>query len=196
MDDPRTPNSERHVEPSHGEVERAGPPDRPEVIREEVIRPGDSRRERERLRDDVRPASPLPPERTDPTRERMAAPHDETHAHQMGVARVLSLWVAVIAGIVEVFLLFRLALLWAGANAQAGFVTFINRSTNWMVAPFQGVAPDFSAGGNVLDSATVMAIIIYFIAALVLITALRVLGTAPHTHRTYPGSPERHTRAF
>lgn len=77
------------------------------------------------------------------------------------VARI----VYVIVGIIEALLAFRFVFLLLGANSAAGFVDFIYRLTDPLVAPFYGIFPEVSTRGlsqqATFDPATLVAMAVY-----------------------------------
>lgn len=88
------------------------------------------------------------------------------------VSQLIWLVVAVLIGL----LAFRLVLALIGANPASGFVAFIYTLTNPLVWPFQGIVgtPNFG-GGSVLDIASLFAMVVYPLAAWVLVTLLRII---------------------
>jgi len=69
----------------------------------------------------------------------------------------------------------RLGFRIAEANPGNNFVDFIYDLTAWMIKPFSGVFEDRSVNGGVFEPGTLIAMIIYFIAAVLLIALLRWL---------------------
>jgi uncharacterized protein YggT (Ycf19 family) len=88
------------------------------------------------------------------------------------VTQLILLLVAVVIGL----LAFRLVLALIGANPASGFVNFIYAITNPLVWPFVGIVgtPNFG-GGSVLDIASLFAMVVYPLAAWVLVTLLRII---------------------
>jgi uncharacterized protein YggT (Ycf19 family) len=68
-------------------------------------------------------------------------------------------------GFIEVLLAIRFVLRLFGANAQAGFAQLIYGVTAPLVAPFQGLFGTVQSDGSVLESATVVALIVYALVA-------------------------------
>lgn len=75
--------------------------------------------------------------------------------------------------LVEAALGLRLGFKIAEANPGNNFVDFIYDLTAWMIKPFSGVFEDRSVNGGVFEPGTVIAMIIYFIAAVLLIALLQ-----------------------
>lgn len=87
--------------------------------------------------------------------------------------RSLSLWVLLALGVTETLLALRLGFRLAAANPNAGFVDFINDITGPMVDPFQGIVLDRGvAGDGVLESAALIAMIVFLAASLLAIAVL------------------------
>jgi hypothetical protein len=112
-----------------------------------------------------------------------------------GIGRMLSLWVLLAIAIVETALSFRLGFFLADAN-RTGFVDFIYDITGPLVGPFQGIAAvrDVENAG-MFEPATVIAMIVYLVAALLLIAVINLLTSTPASiaedgeaahHRRYP----------
>lgn len=72
-----------------------------------------------------------------------------------------------ILGIITILLLLRIFFLVAGAN-QVGIVSSLINFTNLFVAPFQGIFPAPASGNAYLDVASILAIIIWGIAAFII----------------------------
>lgn len=88
----------------------------------------------------------------------------------------LSQVVAVGVGIVEVGLLLRIVLLLLDANPSAGFSSWVYGLTAPLVAPFAGVFPNLSVAGSVLDTAAMLALIVYAIVGRIAESILRLLA--------------------
>jgi len=95
-----------------------------------------------------------------------------------------------LAGEIETLLAIRFVLRLLGANAQAGFAQLIYGVTGPLVAPFQGLFGTVQSDASVLESSTVVALLIYALVAwLVVKLAWLALGetrsaTATTTHST------------
>lgn len=70
-----------------------------------------------------------------------------------------------VVGLVEVAIGLRIAFRLLEANASSGFVTFIYDVTEPFVRPFQGIFNDPASDGAVLDTAALMAMIIWALVA-------------------------------
>lgn len=68
-------------------------------------------------------------------------------------------------GIVEVLLAFRFVLKLLGANAGAGFSSFIYNVSYVLVAPFLAVFRTSQVQGSVLEWATLLAMFVYLVVA-------------------------------
>jgi uncharacterized protein YggT (Ycf19 family) len=83
--------------------------------------------------------------------------------------------VFVALAVVETLLVFRLGLLLAKANATNGFVNFIYDISRPLAAPFQGIV---AKSGN-LEYASLIAMGVYAVAALLLVAALAAITAGP-----------------
>ena len=71
-----------------------------------------------------------------------------------------------ILGLLEVLLAFRFALKLFAANQFAGFTNFIYSVTHPFVAPFNNVFSVTSVANNIFEWTTLLAMLVYWIAAL------------------------------
>ena len=69
-------------------------------------------------------------------------------------------WIWYIVGVIEVLLALRFAFLALGA-ADAGFTSFLYSLTHPLIAPFVGIFSSPSADTGYIDSAAVLAMVIY-----------------------------------
>lgn len=110
-----------------------------------------------------------------------------------GLIRMLALWVGVALAAVETLLGFRLAFLLAEANAGNGFVNFIYDVSDPLVEPFQGIiANDTLNNGGVFEPATVIAMVVYLVAAALLIAAILVATAGAPARETVITSRSHH----
>jgi uncharacterized protein YggT (Ycf19 family) len=70
-----------------------------------------------------------------------------------------------ILGLIEVLLLFRLALKALGANPFVGFTSLIYAITTPLAAPFSGILGASITGNSIIEWSTIVAAIVYFIVA-------------------------------
>ena len=77
--------------------------------------------------------------------------------------------------VVETLLVFRLGFLLAEANPTSGFVNFIYNISRPLAAPFQGIV----ANRGDLEPASLIAMGVYAVAALLLIAALSAITAGP-----------------
>ena len=89
--------------------------------------------------------------------------------------RSLSAIIMVALAVVETLLAFRLGFLLAKANPNNGFVNFIYDISKPLAAPFQGII----ANSGRLEYASLFAMGVYAVAALLLIAALSAITTGP-----------------
>ncbi len=91
-----------------------------------------------------------------------------------GVAQLVSLALVIVEGL----LIVRIALLLLAANPDAGFSSWIYGLTAPLVAPFQGVFPSIGGDGQgiVLDTAAILAMVVYAILARIVEAIMRLLA--------------------
>src|SRR3990172_2675539 len=92
-----------------------------------------------------------------------------------GWVRSLGAVIMVGLAVIETLLVFRLGFLLAEANSSNGFVNFIYDVSKPLAAPFQGIISD---SGN-LEFAAPIAMLVYAVAALLLIAALYAVTAGP-----------------
>ena len=92
-----------------------------------------------------------------------------------GWIRSLGAVIMVALAVVETLLLGRLAFLLAEANASNGFVNFIYDVSKPLAEPFQGIVAN---SGN-LEYASAIAMVVYAVAALLLIAVLFAITSGP-----------------
>jgi hypothetical protein len=87
--------------------------------------------------------------------------------------------------VVETLLGFRLGFQLAGANAT-GFVDFIYDITGPLVEPFNGIGSirEVGDGGGIFEPATVVAMLVYFAAAMLLVAMLWTIASFPMGERS------------
>jgi hypothetical protein len=85
-----------------------------------------------------------------------------------------------IAGLLEVLLAFRFVLKLLGANAGAGFTSFIYSVTHPFAAPFLNVFKISKVEGSILEWTTLLAMIVYWLVAMG-ISRLFVMGKTVST---------------
>ncbi len=76
--------------------------------------------------------------------------------------------------VVEVLLLLRFILKLAGANANQALVSALYRVTEPVCRPFQGIFPE-PAGPPVLDVAALLAIVVLFLVAALIVALVRAI---------------------
>ncbi len=92
-----------------------------------------------------------------------------------GWVRSLGAVIMAALAIVEALLVFRLGFLLASANSNNGFVDFIYDVSKPLAEPFQGIVADT---GN-LEYASPIAMVVYAVAALLLIAVLFAVTSGP-----------------
>jgi len=97
-----------------------------------------------------------------------------------GFVRTFGLWILAALAVLETLLGFRLGFLLAGANPANGFVDFIYDVSRPFADPFGGIASDRAIeGGGLFESASLIAMIVYIVAALLLIAVLWAITAFP-----------------
>jgi hypothetical protein len=85
-----------------------------------------------------------------------------------------------IFGILEILLVFRLALKLMGASVSSSFVSLIYSSTEMFVAPFVGIFRGWFVSGagttSIFEPATLIAIIVYSVVAWGIVRLLEILS--------------------
>jgi len=100
-----------------------------------------------------------------------------------GFVRTFGLWVLAALAIVETLLGFRLGFLLAGANSANGFVDFIYDVSKPLANPFGGIATNRTIDGGVFESASLIAMIVYAVGAMLLIAVLWAMTAFPSPTR-------------
>jgi hypothetical protein len=90
-------------------------------------------------------------------------------------------------GLVEGFVGLRV-ILHAAAAHDVGFVSFINAVSGPLVAPFEGITPDWVKGGNVVEIGSLIAMLVYAIAAYLAVKLVRIATTPGPTDVPAPRS--------
>jgi hypothetical protein len=88
--------------------------------------------------------------------------------------RLLSRLVYFLVDVIEIILGLRFLLKALGANAN-GFVTFIYRISQPLVNPFLGIFPAAGGGGMVLEWATLLAMAVYALLAMLVVRLFLIL---------------------
>jgi len=112
-----------------------------------------------------------------------------------GIVYTLTLWIGVAITVVEVLLGFRLGLLLADSNPGNGFVNFIYDVSGPLVEPFDSIFSNRTVGDGVFEPATVMAMIVYFVAALLLVLVMRAATSFPSPAGERRVTTREHRRA-
>lgn len=126
----------------------------------------------------VQPVQPVAPVQPASSVERHVRSVDYTRPVVTPAQRAERIIYLVLA-ILEVLLAIRLVLKLLGANPDAGFSALIYGITAPFVALFQGVFGNPSADGNVLDLATVLAMIVYALLAWIIVKVIEATRNRP-----------------
>jgi uncharacterized protein YggT (Ycf19 family) len=81
-----------------------------------------------------------------------------------------------VAGVIDVLIAARFLGLLFGASPASAFVSLIYGVTAPLVAPFEGIFGTPAAGAHVFETADLIAIIVYLLIALALVTLIRILS--------------------
>lgn len=96
-----------------------------------------------------------------------------------GWVRTLSAWIGLALLFVETLLAFRLGFLLANANPNNDFVDLIYDASAPLIDPFEGIASESAAGDGIFEPATLIAMIVYLVAALLLIFLIWTVTAGP-----------------
>ena len=80
-----------------------------------------------------------------------------------------------VTNLVELILALRLVFKAFSANPGAGFVRFIYQLTEPLVAPFRGIFPVFQGQDIIVEWSTVMAMVVYALAAVLIVEFFRAV---------------------
>lgn len=84
-------------------------------------------------------------------------------------------------GVIAIMLGLRLVFKLLEANLGSGFVDFVYRFSNPFVRPFEGIFANPASDGRVLDSAALLAMVIYAIATWLVVRLIWLLLDKPET---------------
>jgi uncharacterized protein YggT (Ycf19 family) len=86
-----------------------------------------------------------------------------------------AIWIIyLVFGVIEALIAIRVILKLLGANPDAGFTSLIYNITQPFVAFFEGVFPDTSSHGSVLEVSSLLAILVYTLLAFGIATVVRI----------------------
>lgn len=121
--------------------------------------------------------------------------HRETKVRNYAAEQDLQLYKGVqlvwlILGIVEAFIGLRVVLKLIAANPDNGFASFIYKIAGFLITPFVGLTGTPASGGSVLEIPSLIAMLIYALAAWVIVWLIRLLflQTASRGSSTYDRS--------
>jgi uncharacterized protein YggT (Ycf19 family) len=92
--------------------------------------------------------------------------------------------VYLVFGVIEAVIAIRVILKLLAANPDAGFTSLVYNLTQPFVALFQGVFPDASGRGSILEVSSLLAILVYALLAFAIASLVRIMG-----RRQTPGTP-------
>jgi YggT family protein len=158
------------------------------------------RRHTEEVEDEHgRPATAVEERNTHTRVDDEAVAEDEVVSSSPGPWNIARGWIRVLAALFGVALVaietaigFRMAFLLGNANAANGFVDFIYDITDPLVEPFQGIIANEGVDGGILEPASIIAMVVYFVAAALLIAAILVLTSGPSGGDRLVTSRSRH----
>ncbi len=82
---------------------------------------------------------------------------------------IIRFLINIIATIIELLLVFRFVFKFVQANPGTPFVAWIYAATQWLVAPFSKILPNWKIWSFVVDFPTLTALIVYAIVAALLL---------------------------
>ncbi|MEA2660727.1 MAG: hypothetical protein QOH08_299 [Chloroflexota bacterium] len=116
--------------------------------------------------EDHKPAASTPAvEATTPVAAQTESTIADPYAGRRESAYKLQQGIYILFGVVEVLLATRFVLRLLGANAQAGFAQLIYGVTGPLVAPFQGLFGTVQSDASVLESSSLVALLVYALLA-------------------------------
>jgi uncharacterized protein YggT (Ycf19 family) len=114
-----------------------------------------------------------------PGRNTVVETQAEPATHNYRAVQVIWFLTSVITTLIGI----RFVLKVLGASLQSGFVTLIYSLTDGMVAPFRAIFPAASGQGSNLDVASLVAIVVYGLVGLALVSVVKLI-TAPRGARS------------
>ena len=100
-----------------------------------------------------------------PVAEHVESTIADPYAGRRETAYKVQQGIYVLFGLIEALLVIRFVLRLLGANAQAGFAQLIYGLTGPLVAPFQGLFGTVQSDASVLESSSLVAIVVYALLA-------------------------------
>ena len=79
-----------------------------------------------------------------------------------------------VLGVLEVLLAFRFFLKLLGANDGGTFVSFIYTISGFFIAPFNAIFSSVATNGNILEPATIIAMIVYALIAYGIVMLIKI----------------------
>lgn len=113
--------------------------------------------------------------RTVPVSTVVTTPTTTRVVRTRSVENTLSALIWFLLGFLEIFLGLRIIFLLLNANPSAGFTNFVYDLTQTFVEPFQGIFPAPSAGSSYLDTAAIVAMVVYAIFAWGIIEVIELI---------------------
>ena len=95
------------------------------------------------------------------------------------VRAVIEKFVFFVLWAVSAVLLLRILFFLLGANPAAPFINWLYNFSDIFVAPFVGIFETPVRGNNVIDLASIVAIFIYFIAAISIVKLINITNPKP-----------------
>lgn len=89
--------------------------------------------------------------------------------------------VGFVVGVVDILIAGRFLGKLLGASSQSAFVTFVYQTTNPLVAPFAGIFGTSGTRANLLEPASLVAILVYALLGWGFIVLIRILTAPPGT---------------
>ena len=121
---------------------------------------------------------------TERTEELVVDPYAERRNSYYIISNLIWLILGIVDGLIAVRFILRLL----GANPAAGFARFIYGLSTPLIAPFVGLFPSPRFEGSVLEVTSLVALVVYFLAASLLVSLFSIL-----LHESRVGSMTRRT---
>jgi hypothetical protein len=118
--------------------------------------------------------------------------------YRESVGSWLSRVVTFLFGVIELLILVRFILLLVGANAQTGFVQWIQQTSGVFMAPFNAILGTQTIHGAIFEWSALVAIAVYALIAWLVVALIRALTPrrGPDTVETVEAAPDAPRRRF
>lgn len=117
--------------------------------------------------------------------------YDAAEMRLQTIARVIQ-GIYLVFGVIEALIGIRILLRLLGANVENAFAQFIYGITEPLIFPFIGIFPMPASGRYVLESHSLLALVIYVLLAYLLVSLVRVLTRPRDGHAWWSSSSRMH----